>query len=263
MVFSIGILQKQNGNTFKYTPNNNWKNLSDAYFLKLIAYPEQEWSNGNWIGIIRIPEKILNPIREFISKSDLLDFRRLTSLNCEHDYAFTPLVDYIYKSKLHVKDFSVAGLSFNPPGLATTTANFDLISPLDPYIGLHLDSWYQGDTALQRQYSPNRIVCNLGKESRYLLFVNLTMKSIENLIQQIEPDYTFSAGTIVYKFFQAFPNYPVFKLEIRPGEAYIAPTENLFHDSTTLGMKNEDMLFTVRGYFGITGSSKVYISGLT
>jgi hypothetical protein len=48
---------------------------------------------------------------------------------------------------------------------------------------------------------------------------------------------------------EAFPSYPVLRLEIRPGEAYIAPTEIVIHDATTMGKEFTDATFTVLGNF--------------
>jgi len=37
------------------------------------------------------------------------------------------------------------------------------------------------------------------------------------------------------------------RLAVAPGEAYIAPTENMIHDGSTLGMRHEDLQVTLRG----------------
>jgi hypothetical protein len=50
-------------------------------------------------------------------------------------------------------------------------------------------------------------------------------------------------------FMQSFPRYPVIKLMVRPGEAYIAPTENLIHDSTTEEKNMLDVAVTLLGAF--------------
>ena len=38
---------------------------------------------------------------------------------------------------------------------------------------------------------------------------------------------------IVRDYFQRFPNSSIFRLCVAPGEAYIAPTDNLIHDGST------------------------------
>ena len=55
---------------------------------------------------------------------------------------------------------------------------------------------------------------------------------------------------------RAFPDYPVVRLTIRPGEAYIAPTENLIHDGSTLGMTSPDLALHMIG--ALTPNGKIH-----
>jgi hypothetical protein len=48
---------------------------------------------------------------------------------------------------------------------------------------------------------------------------------------------------------RAYPDYPVTALTIHPGEAYIAATENLIHDGSSMGLTDPDVLFTILGEF--------------
>ena len=49
-------------------------------------------------------------------------------------------------------------------------------------------------------------------------------------------------------FLTKYPNYPVFRIKIEPGEAYIAPTENIIHDGAKLNYET-DFTWTFLGYF--------------
>jgi hypothetical protein len=49
---------------------------------------------------------------------------------------------------------------------------------------------------------------------------------------------------------QLYPTYPVVRLRIGPGEGYIAPTENVIHDGSTIGMTKWDLYLTMLDYFG-------------
>ncbi len=46
-----------------------------------------------------------------------------------------------------------------------------------------------------------------------------------------------------------YPDYPVIKVRVAPGEAYIAPTENMIHDGSTVGKQYPDIHLTLFGYF--------------
>ena len=50
-------------------------------------------------------------------------------------------------------------------------------------------------------------------------------------------------------FFKFFPNYPVIKVTLKPYEYYIAPTDNCFHDGSTLGNSNLDISIIYSGWF--------------
>jgi hypothetical protein len=90
----------------------------------------------------------------------------------------------------------------------------------------------------------NRISINIGREDRYFLFINL---SIQDLIELLEPDPSRTADELVLQFFASYPDYPVVRIRLRPGEAYIAPTENIIHDG--MGSKTSpDMHLTICGH---------------
>jgi len=92
---------------------------------------------------------------------------------------------------------------------------------------------------------------NLGMHDRHLLFVNLPLRSIAERVAKARGgtplgDISFS---LPREFTRLFPDYPVVKLRIAPGEAYIAPTENIIHDGYAERIGGIDLQFTCRGYF--------------
>lgn len=111
-------------------------------------------------------------------------------------------------------------------------------------VGLHIDN--------HLEFPRHRILINLGCESRYFLFINLSIKQLYNLVSKhnnnILTDNLGSSGLGII-FMQLFPNYPVIKLRIDPGEAYIAPTEHIIHDGSNQGTQCLDIFFTMRSIF--------------
>ena len=62
----------------------------------------------------------------------------------------------------------------------------------------------------------------------------------------------------VYKrqtFMSRFPGYPIMKVRVAPGEAYIAPTDNMIHDASTVGSKTPSVTLTLRGWFTVPGGA--------
>jgi hypothetical protein len=142
------------------------------------------------------------------------------------------------------------GLTSNPPGLITTT--FD--GAPNKKIGLHVDSWEEL-ASHRRESSWNRICVNIGKEPRYFLFLPISVVDIAGFMageigQENLPDPrdVTELGRI---FMELFPQVPVVRCRLAPYEAYIAPTENLIHDGSSLGQRHIDQHFTVLGRIAI------------
>jgi len=117
------------------------------------------------------------------------------------------------------------------------------------YIGLHVDRsrLYKLHTAHR---SGNRISINIGNESRCLATVNLSLIQAYNMVRKkVTADKTITPHNIAGLFFQHYPNYPVVKIEVKPYQYYIAPTDNFFHDATTVGMKSIDITLVYTGNF--------------
>jgi hypothetical protein len=118
------------------------------------------------------------------------------------------------------------------------------------YIGLHIDQSkrFTPHTAYK---SGNRISINLSKETRWLVFINLTLIQVFNLIKrkadasetEINPD------NIAYLFFKHYPDYPAVRIDVKPYQYYIAPTDNFFHDATTYGNREIDITLVYTGLF--------------
>lgn len=143
------------------------------------------------------------------------------------------------------------GYAENAGGLATVTVN-----PRHNafFIGLHLDSWDNlpiEDLSSAR----NRISVNIGEEVRYLLFMNLAIADALALLGGAdEIPKSASARDIAISFLATHPNYPIARIAIHPGEAYIAPTENILHDASSEGVTGRSAHITFRGHFSFADS---------
>lgn len=118
------------------------------------------------------------------------------------------------------------------------------------YLGLHIDQ-SRRFTIHSAHKSGNRISINLSSEIRTLIYTNLTMIQVYNLLRKkidmttvdINPD------TIAQHFYKHYPNYPVVKVAVKPYQCYIAPTDNFFHDGSTSGTKEIDITMVYTGLF--------------
>ncbi len=135
----------------------------------------------------------------------------------------------------------------NPPHSVSTTFVGD------ECLGLHVDDG-AGVPIRELPFAYNRISVNVGPGDRFFVFVNLTVADMARLVDIPVVSASFSPGeadAIGQKFLSARPRYPVVRLRVRPGEAYVAPTENLLHDGQTSSSPCKHLTFT--GNFHLRG----------
>lgn len=140
-----------------------------------------------------------------------------------------------------------AGIRANPPGLKTVTVD----NRTQRLVGLHTDNWF-GAPMDRRGASPNRIALNLGNKDRFFDYINLPLSVVWQVANQTE-DLSMAALTsdLLTRFLAVAPGYPVTRVRVAPGEAYIAPTDNMIHDGSTECSHQWDVYFTVVGHFPI------------
>ena len=135
------------------------------------------------------------------------------------------------------------GPSRNQPGLKTVTVG----NKGKRYVGLHLDSWDNLDLS-RRHESTNRICINIGASHRYFMFLPFSLTEMEEILSAHYQDVSIHHLALGEHFMERFPTVPAIRCRLGPGEAYIAPTENLIHDGSSEGQQQSDEQFTVLGH---------------
>jgi hypothetical protein len=108
---------------------------------------------------------------------------------------------------------------------------------------LHVDQW---DYRLldERQCSRWRVAINIGASPRWFLFIPRTL---EEIAAGCDPKS--DPNVVAREFLARSPQVGVVRVRIDPGEAYLAPTENLIHDASSLGNRVECRNLVFRGHF--------------
>lgn len=127
-------------------------------------------------------------------------------------------------------------VSMSPGGLNTITPNRDR-----SLTGLHVDSW-DGLVLGERRRGSNRLVINIGTSPRYLIFSPYEVAVIAEAM-----GWSDETGLDVARAFLQ-GDRRVYRLEVRPGEAYLAPTENFIHDVSSIGSDGPDRALMLRGF---------------
>ena len=214
---------------------------------------------GRWVQVFTFPDSLYEafaPLRESATHAvSELEMNQLRPL----DYCKEAVKQaVVYCNSLCVpgtKPLS-ANIYFNLPNLPTTS------NSVDPYLlGIHTDTFCTAGL-MQRRFSPNRICLNLGSETRALLFVNLGVEHIARILHERGVDVREQPNSpplqhLRNSFMATYPHYPVVKVLIRPGEGYIAPTDNVIHDGSSEAMKCFDLPFHAMGHFMPAGYGMV------
>jgi hypothetical protein len=58
-----------------------------------------------------------------------------------------------------------------------------------------------------------------------------------------------SATEIGRRFLRTMPDYPIISITISPLEGYLAPTENMIHDASTMRMVDHDVSLVIHGQY--------------
>jgi hypothetical protein len=233
-----------------YIPNEPWREPTADEFDCLLACDTPQ-EPGSVVGIVRIPHEVLAPFEPLRAASASAEPERQVSelrRAPESLHGIDRVLEYV--RSLHLANHESTerpSVAVRPSGLITGTFDYSQ----DRLIGMHLDSWYMQPLD-QRHLSPNRICINLGLCDRYFLFINLALRELHELLEtsQSNDSSRFEVGRgLGVTFMRTFSSYPVVRLRVAPNEAYIAPTENIIHDGSTVGARHLDLSLTIRGHF--------------
>jgi hypothetical protein len=191
------------------------------------------------IGIVSLSQSLLDGLRAAKVDEGKIPLSALES------YPFAELTVELALGWIVRGPLKPLGYASYPAGFHTVT--FDAVA--SRFIGLHIDDLDELPIGIREQ-STTRLCINLGEHSRYLLFVNVSALGMAQMLARDDAGGSFKtmrSTPLIHAFMNAFSEYPVVRLEVRPGEAYIAPTENMIHDGSTLGMRGTDHQVTLRG----------------
>ncbi|MCC3425532.1 MAG: hypothetical protein JGK12_16740 [Microcoleus sp. PH2017_01_SCD_O_A] len=229
-----------------FMPKEPWREPTPAE--SALLWTDEPPPHYAGVGIVRLPADVLAlladaAIASLTTPLQVAEFK--SQKKCGQ--ILDRLIDYFKPFCLSDSSPVISGMGGRQPGLSTATID----NKRGCRNGLHTDSW-DNLPLDKKQEATNRICVNLGRDSRYFLFVNLTEMDIFQMLgcsgADIGKPWT---RQLTYQFMQRYPEYPVVKLRIAPGEAYIAPTENMIHDASTADMKHLDIKVMMRGYYRI------------
>ena len=138
-----------------------------------------------------------------------------------------------------------SGLKNNAPGLATIAIN----RRLGTLAGLHMDGW-DGGTWEERARSRIRISVNIGPEPRYFLFANASIHGMQRALRE-ERGMDVDINETWQTFAREFPDFPMTRITLNPGYAYVAATDCIVHDGATDDASRRTFVVQMRAHFNV------------
>ena len=121
------------------------------------------------------------------------------------------------------------GHTDSPAGQRTTTVD----QSVTRLTGLHIDNWDKLPLA-ERDRSRRRLGVNLGPGDRYVLLATL---DVRDLLAEHPIDAPFPRTGHIRDFVREGGRLRCLRIRFEPGEGYVAPTELVPHDGSTLGIE--------------------------
>lgn len=224
-----------------YIPNLPWQKINNETF-NLLSSNKKNYTD---VSLISLPNEINKALKNFNihNCSNFNDVRIIENTQSFKNLKIE-LISYFKSFTKNNSDIIAHNIYYGKENLLNNTFNF----ATQKFIGFHLDSW-EGQPLWEREFSNNRICINLGKESRFLMFYNISIIEMANALNISIYDADLDINSIYKKYITLYPDTPIYRLEILPLEAYIAPTEFIIHDGSSYGTKSPDINIVFRGSF--------------
>ncbi|KIO75541.1 hypothetical protein TH53_20030 [Pedobacter lusitanus] len=238
-----------NYHTGSYIPKREWRKLEHAE-KKLLITDKKNTDFRKSIYVGDIPQHLKDAFRA-MGLHDCTQLDQVYPKMKEDEEAVKTInkdLDIFLRPFSTAKNYKFHRITRAMPNRETITCHY--IDEEFIYIGLHIDQSKRFTPHTAHQ-SGNRISINLSKETRYLAFTNLSLIQVFNMVKEKInlTDTDVNPDNIAYLFFKHYPDYPAIRVDLKPYQYYVAPTDNFFHDATTLGNKEIDITIVYTGIF--------------
>jgi len=233
-------------------PKTNWRPLSqqeqDILFTETLEVESQV------VSVLDLDDDLKESFSNFDKAVEVEDLMVI------YHQLLTEDEDFKYGISSFLKDLLKPGESLGTLSLlclAQLDANMDTVAfdnKTGIRFGLHFDR-SSGASLFEKKLNKSRISINLGQEHRYIMFINLGIEKVFELVKQHKPeiDETIDEVDLASHFFELYPDYPVIRYRQERFQCYVAPTDYIIHDGSTLNKTTKDRSMVYLGYFNTGG----------
>lgn len=215
---------------------------------------KQKFDYLNNIGVARIEREYWEPLAQEIER--LGNKRELSDKTSTIAPLVQALEEHIVGRFCAVGAWVSESLKSTAPSLLTTAID----RVVGGLAGLHLDAWEGVDFAARRR-ARTRIAINLGPDVRSFLFV---ATPIDEMARRLESRHSSEEAVDVIwsEYAERNPGERVLRVDLEPGMAYLAPTDWLVHDGSTMQAKARTFTLQIRGHFSAALTCREYVNDL-
>jgi hypothetical protein len=167
-------------------------------------------------------------------------------------FAFQPALDALFEQlapfRIDRRPLDAYTLYRAEPGAQAVTRTDRDDPARAACVGLHVDSW-EGASLRSRDALRNRICVNLSRARRSFLFVDLTLGEMMRALGLADSEDHAVTLFSSHAFLRRNPDYPVVRVTLEPGEAYLAPTGQIAHDGVAPEAPHPDVALHLLGHF--------------
>jgi len=239
-----------------YVNKRDWRKLTEEELLGLA--PDETRNDYNTLYLGEIPTALKECFKalKLHESADREEVYIRFQSNQELTQKATQLLHEFLLPLANNKKFNFHCIGTNYPNIELVACNTTMLE--EGYkqsektcLGMHNDGTQLMTIDTAHEFG-NRISINLGKDSRYFLFVNLQLKEAHRMLEEklsADEFQQINISNIPQYFFKNFPDYPVMRVEQKPYQYYISSTDNCFHDGSTLGATHLDVCIVYFGNF--------------
>ena len=223
--------------TSSVVPIGDWRVPGEAEQQLLLRRDRAVVKPGGTVAVVRMPDAVLQPLRG-LAGAAAATIAGAPIRTPDAEQASARALEHLHGFLESNADLAIQGIRVQAGGLRTATTH--RFGERVAFIGLHVDRWHEGPYGCRDH---GQLSINLAPRDRFLVFSNLPVEALAR--EYGDPDGGWL--TIPRDFARRRGGYPLVRVRIRPGEAYLAPTENLVHDVSLEGSELADVCFTLRG----------------